>query len=476
MSGSGLGSGFTLGVSQLGVTPPPASGDGSAGLGSGFTLGVTPLGVTPLGADSAGPAIAALLPSNATPFEAAAEATGAVRAAAIDPGIVKTTIEPYAIPAPLLPWLAWALGVELWSSDWPLAVRRWVVATEIHRKRLKGTLAGLTAYLGLVDTTVVAAIVPPATTYLSPTMTPAARAAWLALFPQLRVLPYVASAVSLYGSFCGAAYNLPGAFLGRVYPGQSTAHDRYTITAELVEPNGATTALTSRVVTQVPVGGGVATDYHQVSLPAVPSTQIFPGQSPKARTFFGKPFDPSSVVAVPIETNYVWSEPQVTDRTVSPGLTPIEAIPDAIAQPHTRAFGQLFAGRHLAAAFLPPSIAWRFIYQRWWLFDPSVAPPLRKASTFLGWTRLGMPPYTAELQVDIAGKVGAREAWGFVSGCLRSPMQTAGQISDARTAVQVGMSVRDTIYLKTRTIRPVQPRDGAFVGGATVGGWTANPP
>ena len=40
------------------------------GLGSGFTLG----------AGSAGPTIASLLPSNATPFEAAAEATGAARA------------------------------------------------------------------------------------------------------------------------------------------------------------------------------------------------------------------------------------------------------------------------------------------------------------------------------------------------------------------------------------------------------------
>jgi hypothetical protein len=418
----------------------------------------------------------ALLPSNATPFEAAAEATGAARATELDPGIVKTTIEPYTIPVQLLPWLAWALGVELWSPDWPTSVKRWVVATEIHRKRLKGTLAGITAYLGLVDTTVVDAIVPPGKTYLSPTMTPAARAAWLALFPQLRVLPYVASAVSLYGSFCGAADNLPGAFLGRVYPGRSTAQHRYTITSELVSPSGATTVLTSRVVTLVPVGGGVATSYHQISLPAVPSTKIFPSQPPKARIFFGKPFDPGSVVTIPVETNFVWSEPQVTDQTVSPGLTPIEAIPDNIAQPHTSTFGQFFAGQPLTSAFLPPSIAWRFLYQRWWLFDPSVAPPLRKASTFLGWTRLGMPPYNAELQVDIAGKVGPGETWGFVAGCLRSPMQTAGQITDALAAVQVSMSVRDAIYLKTRTTRPVQPRDGVFVGGAAVGGWVANPP
>ena len=48
-----------------------------------------------------------------------------------------------ACPAALLPYLAWALGVEDWDSDWPAAVKRAAVATAFDIHREKGTLAGL---------------------------------------------------------------------------------------------------------------------------------------------------------------------------------------------------------------------------------------------------------------------------------------------------------------------------------------------
>ena len=80
-----------------------------------------------------------LLPLNATPFERALEA-------APDRDIdipLRKLWSPADCPVDLLPYLAWALGVEEWDPDWPEAVKRAVVrdAWLIHRE--KGTLAGL---------------------------------------------------------------------------------------------------------------------------------------------------------------------------------------------------------------------------------------------------------------------------------------------------------------------------------------------
>ena len=94
------------------------------------TVAVTPR--APFGAVS-------LLPPNATAFERALEAAMAQE---VDIPIRKLWSSADC-PAALLPYLAWALGVEEWDSDWPEPVRRAAVANAIAVHREKGTLAGL---------------------------------------------------------------------------------------------------------------------------------------------------------------------------------------------------------------------------------------------------------------------------------------------------------------------------------------------
>ena len=94
------------------------------------TVAVTPR--APFGAVS-------LLPPNATAFERALEA-------APDRNIdipIRKLWSSADCPAALLPYLAWALGVEEWDSDWPEPVKRAAVANAIRIHREKGTLAGL---------------------------------------------------------------------------------------------------------------------------------------------------------------------------------------------------------------------------------------------------------------------------------------------------------------------------------------------
>ena len=101
---------------------------------------------------------------------------------------------------------------------------------------------------------------------------------------------------------------------------------------------------------------------------------------------------------------------------------------------------------------------------------------MRNASTFLAWTRLGQPAYTAELQVSIDRTISPGEAWRFVSGYLRTPQQGAQQISDLCFAARVAKSARDEILIKTKTVRPVQFSDGVAFGGLTFGGWVPASP
>lgn len=77
-----------------------------------------------------------LLPPNSTRLERALEA-GARPEAFATP--VEAIDDPEAIPALLLPWLAWGLSVDSWDPDWSEADKRQAVAGSIEMHRRKGT-------------------------------------------------------------------------------------------------------------------------------------------------------------------------------------------------------------------------------------------------------------------------------------------------------------------------------------------------
>lgn len=85
--------------------------------------------------------MSSLLPPNATQAERALEAVTA-RIGSV-PIPLPALIDPATCPEPLLPWLAWALSVDNWSADWPVAVKRAQVANAIPIQRRKGTAASV---------------------------------------------------------------------------------------------------------------------------------------------------------------------------------------------------------------------------------------------------------------------------------------------------------------------------------------------
>jgi len=428
-----------------------------------------------------------LLPHNATPWELAAEATGAARFDPLLPDAIQDLMAIQAqatpgaalAPAALLPWLAWHLGMEIWNSDWSEARKRWVVANSIHWHKQKGTRAGISAYLNLVDCDLVGAVVPPAKTYLNPTLTQAQRTAYLAGFPQLRVLPWVAAALQKYAAFTSAAYGLSEAFCGNIFPHDMLTQHRYTRTAELWDNGAEIASLTLRTVFPGDIGSISDQIYDEIVVPVTPTPrQVYCGACYAGAAFLGAGFAAETIVRVGVTTSWIFAEPRVATETISGGVGLISTTPDDVSESHQAVPGQalLTGSAILGKAFTAASVAWRYIYQRWYLFDSSRVPQSRNASTFLGWTRLGMPPYTAELQVGIDRTTGASEVWNFVRGCLRSPQQTAQSIADALLAIRTSRSVRDQIWVKTKTLRTIQPSDQLAMGASSVGAWTADAP
>ncbi|MBK4361667.1 phage tail protein I [Candidatus Hamiltonella defensa] len=86
-----------------------------------------------------------LLPPNATQEERGIEAATA-RLGKI-PIEIGRLWNPETCPADLLPWLAWALSVDQWHSDWDERTQREVIQHSARAHRYKGTLSSIRSLL-----------------------------------------------------------------------------------------------------------------------------------------------------------------------------------------------------------------------------------------------------------------------------------------------------------------------------------------
>lgn len=75
------------------------------------------------------------------------------RASALDVDVIRSVTDPATCPEPLLPWLAWAMSVDVWDDSWDLATRRAVIAASPAVQRTKGTLFAVRTALTAVNVT-----------------------------------------------------------------------------------------------------------------------------------------------------------------------------------------------------------------------------------------------------------------------------------------------------------------------------------
>jgi phage tail P2-like protein len=404
------------------------------------------------------------LPPNATQLEAslADVVVGRIEAVPVEAPI-RSLWNPATISAELLPWLAWALSVDVWDDAWPEEKKRHVVATALLRHRKKGTLAGLREYVGLAGGRVVRAVTPPAKTFLEPALTNEEREAFLRRFPQLRIYPYRSRGAATRGAFVGRE------FLGAAaFPYTTDARARIGRRAFYWDRGVEIPAL--RLEREIVVEGRTAYDFETILVPGSAPGVPFLGQPPPSRLFLTPGGAPGRVVSVRVDRAYNEQSEALRLSAIAPGLSPVDVRPRRAYEPG--AGRGVFAGRGagrfgLVAGFLAPSTAGERVFDRIYLHDPKRLPDVRRRGVHVGATRLGIPPYHAEISVEIPGRHHARHVGQFVWGHLR-PADPAA-LERTLAAVRSSKAARDRILLNTKTRRRPRAGDRLKVGAAAIG-------
>ena len=406
--------------------------------------------------------------------------------------LVSDQWDAYSISYRNLPYLAWASGCNLWEESWSEGFKRYWVANQMTFQSQRGSLLGISNFVNAVGAEVLSAVVPPASFYPNPSQTPAQTAAYVARFPQLRLYPYAPTPVEPYLCFPGnfvdpvtneKVFNKNGCFLGPLqmfYPTNYNAGGQYFQDAVLWD-QGVSTNLTVQQWTQVDVGTQQDTLYTQVTMPGISDDHFFMGRSGKYFLPAGHPVSQNKygiflgalyntadhIALVPQNVDLTLFEAKAIYQTVLPGLQPLEVTPENVASVHQSRITEFYCGQCLAGKFQPPSNAWQFMYQLWYLFDPTVVPANKKASCFMGQARFGIGAYTAELKIAAYG-IWPRfylRAGGFLNGFL--PPKNTSVTDKIRRAVTASMALRDTVGIDTYVMRVVQISDAVLADGNT---------
>lgn len=410
-----------------------------------------------------------LLPQNRTAFEEAADLTGA-RIAELPLDIPKLA-RPFEAPGSFLPWLAWGLSVDFWEQEWAEDKRRLMLARSLRMHSIKGTATAIAEAVQIMGGDLRRFIVPPSKTHLAPAFTQEERDAYLSMFPQLRVYPYVERGEAVWPSpYLSAPTGKASTFLGPFRAVSKTA-SQYTRTAKLWD-KGAETTLTIREVKIEATGTNAATSFDEVVLGTKPTKAIHLGAPPRARGFLVDDYGVAQrLVRIPRDASYEFRLGRETYTTVVPKAELIDVRPQFLAEVHPGQKGTVYAGggSRIGGGFLPPTISWRHLFERWHIHDPDRIPIERRRSLHLGHTRLGMPAYHAEASVRLLGNRSWRITGRFVRGHLVSTSKKS--IADARHAVRITKSLRDKVLLNTKTFRAIRPGDRRKVGQTSVGAY-----
>lgn len=393
---------------------------------------------------------APLLPPGATPFERAMEAVSATRSVEVLDRLVPAIAQvwsPDTCPAPLLGYLAWSLSVDVWDDAWPEAKKREACRKAVMLHRLKTTVAGIRAHLELAGARLGRVIRPPAKGALTAAMRPEDREAWLAGLPQVRIYPFATGGIARHRAFVTG----PGArrqFLGRAPLRRSRGTTLYGRRATFFDRDA------EMPVTLAQTGDGLI-------------QQVLLGRTGAARLFHGSGHGRGHLSATR------GAEQLLTLRlgadapsfAVRRSARPVDVAPQRVAvrrlAPAPRAF---FGRQHLGrGGFLRASHGPLLIFDRIALNDPDRLGARRKVRGWHGRGRLGLPPFTAELRIDVPlhrprRRSGRWHGVGHVKAASLAPLDTA------IAAIGASKALRDTILIDTVNHAKVKFRPGLRFG------------
>ena len=213
--------------------------------------------------------------------------------------LIRDQWDPYRISSNNLPYLAWALGVNLWEDTWSEEFKRYWVANQWTMKYERGSAKGLNDFVNTVNAS------PgmhardcepdssPACFYPGKALTEAERLAYVARFPQLRLYPYAPrpQAALPWLSWRLLAdqeraedicqeWSLPWTAVESITRPTSMPVVIICRSATLYEPQtGVETQLTVRTIVAAPQPGQKEITYDEISLSSIPGNLFYPGQN-----------------------------------------------------------------------------------------------------------------------------------------------------------------------------------------------------
>lgn len=350
-------------------------------------------------------------------------------------------------------------GMEGGSFAGTEAEQRQLILESIAWHRVKGTLGGLRWAGRRAGLSIVRAITPPARVYCAPTLTRAARDAFLARYPQLRLYRYRTRGQRLpQGLYLGAAV-----LSATHYPVITDAVLRLGWRSFVWQTDGTETPITT-LVRELDRPDALAVLDLAIRRPGAAGWGTYPTRPPPRRQYLATQDGGGRLFNVRLQQPYREFDETVHLHTVRPGLDLIDIRYQVVAERWIR------HGVHLGtfvAGYLVDNRARDRLYRRFHLFDPAVPVGRRGKSTHLGALKLGMPAYTAELRTSQPARRSPRVVSRYAVGYLAPRL--VSRLDQGRAALATAAAVRDRIWIDTHDRQVAACSGGALAGSYRAG-------
>jgi phage tail P2-like protein len=397
-----------------------------------------------------------LLYREASPLEKALADTDAENLLGINAELIIENWDADLVQDRNIPFLAWALGVNLWNDDWPEEIKREWMRRQAEFQALRGTRAAFDMAFDIQERggahmRLERVVTPPQWFFLSPGVDDAAHERWLATLPELRLFSPREKAPGLNATTqLGGTKQIPGMFLGGEDGGvgaiiaPDVTLENYDLREAYLVEGGVTTRLH--------IDHERAQDVESFYFPA-PEIATLRGSDPEREpelssyadaTFAGPNDKPLHYVAMIDRVgSEEWWNVAWTAREV------VSAFPRRVAIRGDDG-ASAFANRHLdTPIFLTVTDADRLVYESWRLIGPGLVEDLGPVVSFTNYSRMGMQPLTAELTVE-KREAGSR-ALAFANGLPHEPLYLTkpdpSPIEEVGRTVEAAKSLRDKILV-----------------------------
>lgn len=409
-------------------------------------------------ARSTAPLMAHVLPNNATSWEHALTEE-ANRLLELDIPI-RDLWNPDRCPPSFLPYLAWALSVDIWDTAWSIDKKRLVTKAAITDQKIKGTEALIRRYVQYMGGEVVQVVTRPQGLYVDGA-TPEMVDRYLERMPEIRV--YLASQVGERDA--GLYIDADHLDAGYVIPDRSSAlYNRIST----MERNGVETPLSTYTV-RATVESKTATDFIQIVIPGEAHAGLFYDDGFLDIEFLDGSFD-SKVISYTENTDYEEHGAEFPVTYVRPSLKPQNPRYDRESKPGDAGLALMLDGDFLDDhRFYEPDNALFLVFDRLRLFDPSIEPPDGLSDGFYDDARFDVAPFTAEILIEVSRTASSSE--GFLDTDFVDAGYLAEDVLDKQNgimdAIETAKSLRDRILVAFDTRKPITFGDNITLDGTT---------